>query len=248
MMGSVTDSDKEILAELLIYLSNRDVQGLQKVLLDEFSLDKELIDPKELEYYIIDFFDTYSHVKIGEINVDEAVEGLNTLFFDFKIRVPPNLLLLLKAMVIIEGIGLKLYPDYNIIENIVPFAKRLLETKISSKSLITKVGSGLLQTSKLLENFPGDMGEILKKFKEGKLHMEFEHKGLNPLIDKMETVSNRLSFSLVLAAFIIGSSFLVIAGLPPFVYGISLLGLVGFGISALLALKLLVSILKHGNF
>ena len=248
MMGSVTDKDKETLAELLLALSNRDVMGLKSILLKEFTTEKEGINETELEYYIMDFFDSYSHVDIGEIDVGEAMGGLNTLFFDYKISVPPNLLLLLKAMVIIEGLGLKIYPGYNIIENITPYAAKLLEVKFSGKKLIKKVGSGLVQTSRLIEQLPEDVSEIVEKIKAGKLHVEFEHKGLTPFLKKMEVVSNRLSFSLVLAALILGSAIMVIADVPPHFYNISIMGFIGFGISGLLALKLLVSIIKHGNF
>jgi ubiquinone biosynthesis protein len=248
MMGSVTEHDKETLAELLLCLANRDVLGLKKILLQEFTTDREAIDQSELEYYIMDFFDSYSHQDIGDIDIEAAVGGLNTLFFDFKIRVPPNLLLLLKAMVIIEGLGLRLYPSYNIIQNITPFATKLLEVKMSSRKLIQKVSTGLSQTSELIENLPGDVAEIVDKIKQGKLHVEFEHKGLQPIMEKMEIVNNRLSFSLVLAALILGSSIVVIADVPPHIYGISVLGFGGFCLSGLLALKLLVSIIRHGNF
>ena len=248
MMGSVTDKDKETLAELLLALSNRDVMALKSILLKEFTTEKESINETELEYYILDFFDSYSHADIGEIDVGEAMGGLNTLFFDYKIAVPPNLLLLLKAMVIIEGLGLKIYPAYNIIENIAPYASKLLEINFSGRKLIKKMGAGLVHTTRLIEQLPEDLSEIVEKIKAGKLHVEFEHKGLNPFFDKMEIVSNRISFSLVLAALILGSAIMVIADVPPHIYNISLLGFIGFGISALLALKLLVSIIRHGNF
>lgn len=248
MMGTVSEPDKILLAELLLALANRDVMALKKILLEEFTTKKELVNQKELEYYLLDFFDLYSHLDIGEIDVNEAVSGLNTLFFDFGIKVPPNLLLLLKAMVIIEGIGLKIHPGYNIIENITPFARMLLEVKLSPQKLSRKVTRNVLQATRMIEKFPSDVEAIIDKIKTGRLHIEFEHKGLKPFFEKMEIVNNRLSFSLVLAAFILGSSIMVVANVPPFIYNIPLLGVLGFGISGLLAMKLFFSILKHGNF
>ena len=97
-------------------------------------------------------------------------------------------------------------------------------------------------------SMPGDIKSVIKKIRHGKLHLEFEHKGLQPFYNEMETTTNRISFSLVLAALILGSAILVHSGMPPLYKGIPVLGLVGFIISGILGFKLLISIIKHGNF
>ena len=151
-------------------------------------------------------------------------------------------------MVIIEGVGLTLDPQYNIIENIKPYAQKLLSVNYSPQKLFKLFLNTIKQSSNLITKLPEDFGDIIQTIKEGKAHIEFEHKGLEPLYEKADIITNRLSFALVLAAMIIGSAILVIAKIPPFYEGIPLPGIIGFAISFLLALKLLVSILRHGNF
>ncbi len=247
MMGTILDSDKMLLGDMLLAVHDRDVPGLKKALV-KFSTDKTGIDQKELEYDIVDFFATYPDLSIDEIEGEEIFKTLYSLFFDYKIKIPANLLLLLKALVIIEGIGLTLDPKYNIIENITPFVLRLYQQKISPDKIRNRAISFFGKATSMLSAVPEDVQAVIKKLKEGKLHIEFEHKGLEEFYKKMEIVSNRMAFTMMLSALILGSSIIAGFNIPPHIYNVPVLGFVGFVISGLLAIRLIVSIIKHGNF
>lgn len=246
MMGNIHQRDKEMLADLLLNAHNQDVQGLKKALL-KFSSDEKGIDQKELEYDILEFFSEYTHAGIGDIEGEEVLKALNSLFFDYKIRIPTNLILLLKALVIIEGVGLTLDPRYNILKNIHPYVMRLMEKKYSPKKLGSRFIKSLGDFTMLATSLPEDMQDVIKKVKQGKLHIEFEHTGLEPFYHKMDLVSNRIAFALLIAALIIGSSVLVIADIPPHVYNVSAIGFGGFVFAAFLAIRLAWAILKSGK-
>ncbi|MCO6485749.1 MAG: AarF/ABC1/UbiB kinase family protein [Saprospiraceae bacterium] len=248
MMGMVLDSDKILMANLLLAIADRDVKGLKKALLRFSKSDRlEPEQDKELEYDIAEFLADYSGISLEDIESMEVMNGVNRLFFNYKIRVPANLLLLLKALVIIEGVGLQLDPRYNIIENITPFVRRLLARKyhpaLMGRTLLKAAGDMV----SMVGNLPEDMTDILRKIRQGRLHIEFEHRGLEPLIREMDLVSNRISFAIVIAALILGSALLVIAHIPPYIYNISALGFFGFLISGLLAIRLAWAIIRHGR-
>ncbi len=247
MMGNILDNDKEHMATLLLAIAEQDVQGLKKALL-LFTREEAFEEEKDLEYDIVEFLSSYSEMSIDQIEGAEVMEGLNRMFFKYKIRIPANLLLLLKALIIIEGVGLMLDPKYNIVKNIEPFVRRLLSQKFNSKKITQSVVKTIGDLTRMAVNLPEDVEQVIHKLREGKLQIEFEHKGLEPLYRKMETISNRIAFTLLLTALIIGSSLIVIADVPPHVNHVPVLGFVGFLISGLLAIRLLISILRHGNF
>lgn len=247
MMGSIIESDKTLLANLLLSVHDRDVEGLKKALL-KFGRDESRIDEKELEYDIREFFLNYSEITLEQIDGEEVIAALNSLFFDYKIKVPSNLLLLLKALVIIEGVGLMIDPQYDLIKNIEPFVRRLIEHKYSPKQLTKKAIKAFGDLSKLSTKLPEEIEDLIEKIRRGKLHIEIEHKGLEDLQMTMETISNRISFTLVLVALILGSSIVVLADVPPKMNGIPALGFFGFLLSGFFAFRLLISIWKHGKF
>ena len=250
MMGYVLEKDRQLMAELLVSISNRDVIAMKKSLL-KFNEKGQIPKEKEteLEQDIMEFFASYGNLAIEAIDSDEVIRGLNSLFYDYKIRVPSNLLLLLKALIIIEGVGLELDPKYNIVKNIDPYAKRLLLRNLSPDRIKKNIIKSAGDINRFLADIPEDVADIIHKIKEGKLHVEFEHKGLDAFYEKMEIVSNRISFTLLLTALVLGSSIIVMAEIPPLVYNnISLLGFIGFVISGVFSLRLIYSIIKHGNF
>ena len=78
------------------------------------------------------------------------------------------------------------------------------------------------------------------------LTIKMEHRGLENILATHDRISNRLSFSIIIAALIIGSALIVISETPPLFYGISLIGIILFLGAALLGVWLLVAIIKKG--
>ncbi|NNE29433.1 MAG: hypothetical protein HKN16_07340 [Saprospiraceae bacterium] len=247
MMGHVLEEDQENISDLLLSLSVKDIKALKKALM-RFSVDGVLYKEKELDQDLLEFMAVYSNMELDNIDSSEVIKGLNSLFFDYKIQIPSNLLLLMKAMIIIEGVGLEIDPKYNIIENIEPFARNLFLRKFSPTRLKRDAITHFVEMSRYAKELPEDLRDITKKVKEGRLHVEFEHKGLEPMMENADTIANRVSFTILIAALVIGSSLIVVADVPPFVYNISAIGFFGFIIAGLLTARLIYSIIRHGNF
>lgn len=245
MVGSVIEIDKILFAKLLLSMYSQDVQGLKKAIL-KFSKGLTKEKEREFEYDVIYFLRQYSTVSLEDISGNEVMRGLNSLFFDYSIRVPANLLLLIKALVIIEGVGLQLDPKYDIIQNIGPYVQRLLAKRFSPSRVSKDAIKTFEDTTYLLQELPDDIREILHKVKEGNLHIEFEHKGLLPFGKVISSSIYYLSFAMIIVALIIGSSLLIIAKVPPFYEGVSVVGLIGIA-SALLAIVRLLFMFKKVN-
>ncbi|MDF1698428.1 MAG: AarF/ABC1/UbiB kinase family protein [Saprospiraceae bacterium] len=243
MVGTVIDSDKILFARILLSMYERDVQGLKKAIL-KFSSGLTKEEERAFEYDVIYFLRQYSRISIENIDGNEVMRGLNSLFYDYKIKIPSNLLLLIKALVIIEGVGLKLDPEYDIIENIGPFVQRLISKKYNPNRLQKELFRSIEDTSEMVKEFPSDVRSIINKIKEGKIHVEIEHKGLGPFAHSLDKTVNRLSFTLIIVAVIIASSLIIVAKIPPFYYEIPLLGVIGFTISGILTLWLINAIRK----
>lgn len=96
--------------------------------------------------------------------------------------------------------------------------------------------------------YPRQIHDLLNELKDGEVEVVFRHRGLDELISKVDILANRLVFAFLIAALIIGSSLLSIfseAGAR--FLGVSIFGLLGFVIAALLGLALLVGIVRSGR-
>lgn len=245
MVGTLIEHDKHLFAKILLAMYDNDVQGLKNAIL-KFSkgLTKEM--EKEFEYDVVYFLREYSKKSIGDIDGNEVMRGLNSLFYDYKIQIPSNLLLLIKALIIIEGVGLQLDPKYDIIQNIGPYVKRLLIKKYNPLKVRHELLESIEDITSLLKYLPQDIREILYKIKEGKLHIEIEHNGLRQFSNALSNSVNRLSYTLIVVSLILASSILTLSKTPPLYYDISLIGIVGFSVSIFMAL-ILIRYLRKSN-
>ncbi len=98
-----------------------------------------------------------------------------------------------------------------------------------------------------LGQFPQDILEISRLIRQQKLTVKIEQTGLSTLLATQDQISNRIAFSIVIAALIIGSALIVISKTPPLVYGISFIGFIGFIAAALMGIWLLVAIIRKGK-
>ena len=98
-----------------------------------------------------------------------------------------------------------------------------------------------------MRQFPNQLLELTNLIRQEKLRLQIEHRGLENMLATHDRISNRISFSILIAALIIGSALIVISETPPLVYGISLIGILLFSAAAIMGIWLLVAILKKGK-
>jgi ubiquinone biosynthesis protein len=94
---------------------------------------------------------------------------------------------------------------------------------------------------------PGSLAEIARKARTEGFRIHFVHRNLDVFIREMDRSSNRLSFAIVIAAIVIGSSVMVHAAVGPTMFGYPLLGLAGFVAAGVLGIGLALGILRSGR-
>ena len=96
--------------------------------------------------------------------------------------------------------------------------------------------------------YPRQIHALLNELKDGEIEVGFSHRGLDDLISKVDILANRLVFAFLIAALIIGSSLMgIFSESSVRIFGMSILGLIGFVIAAILGLALLIGIIRSGR-
>ena len=97
-----------------------------------------------------------------------------------------------------------------------------------------------------MRSLPQELRELLNRLRHNKVKIDLEHRGLDHLITDLDKSSNRLSFSMLIGALIIGSSLVMLTDKGPLLFGFPVLGLLGYSIAGLLGLWLAIAILRSG--
>jgi ubiquinone biosynthesis protein len=107
---------------------------------------------------------------------------------------------------------------------------------------------GLARESyRLLQTLPGDAIEIMRLTKSGKLSFSIKIDNLDKLLNNQDQTSNRISFSIIIAALILGSAVVINSHVPPILFGVSVIGIAGFTAAAVLGIWLLTAIIRKGR-
>ena len=246
MMGRLSPGMMSQLSELLVALFHRDVDELARLYL-EMGLVEEDIDLTAFKLDLTDLIDTYTGLPLNRIDMQGVMEDLFSISERYQFRIRSEYMLLARALITYEEVGRMLDEEYDFVAEAEPFVRGLVKRRFQPERLLGELIRTGRDLHRLMSIFPQEMSSILKKVRRGELALEFRHRGLDRLINELDRSSNRLAFSLIIAALIIGSSMIMRLEVGPFLFGYSILGIAGFLIAGMLGLWLAIAILRSGR-
>ena len=246
MVGVVDRQTRERFAELVDAVVRRNEARAAQVLLQLTQWDHPP-ELRELERELADFMGRHLYRPLGEIEVGRLLRDLLDIATRFRLRMPPDIFLMLKSISTVESVGRLLDPDFDMVARAAPFIEQVMAERFKPQRVAEDAGDLALRLFQFLHQFPKDLLELAGQLRQQKLALALRHEGLDKMLATHDRISNRISFAIIIAALVIGSALIVISKTPPLFYGISLIGIIGFLAAALMGVWLLVAILKKGK-
>ena len=246
MVGRISRQEREDFAALVMWLMRQDEKRATQSLLKLTEYDKEP-ETGKLEKDLTEFAEQFLDVSLKEFRFGRLLQRLLEILTRHGLRLKPSLFLTMKAMSTVEGVGQMLDPDFEILAHAEPFVRAVQLRRLEPQRIANDLLDSGVEFINLIRDIPGQLRAILKQIREGKIRIEFEHRGLGPLLSTLDRTSNRIAFAIVLAALIVGSSLITLSDLPPKWHGIPIFGLAGFLVAVIMGLWLLISILRRGK-
>jgi len=246
MTGTLTGHNREHLGDLIAGIVRRNAKRMTRSLIRLSQLESaETVE--SLEADIADFVEQHLYRPLKDIRMGSLLTQIVQLLIRHNLKIPPVFHLLDKALITVEGNGRRLSPEFDIIEHMKPFVRQLLSERLSIRKLRKDFYTTSLDWEAVLRELPTDTRNIINKIKQGKIRIEFEHKGLEPMLKTHDRISNRVVYGIVLSSLVIGSSLIVLSGIPPKWHEIPIIGIIGFLTAGAMGFWLLISIMRHGK-
>lgn len=213
MIGTVPEHLKDGLRELLIGVGTRDAA---KVVESFQTLDVLLpsADLKLLEQAESQLFDRFWGMSMNELRKMDHREmrqfamQFRELMYEMPFQLPHNLLLLGRTVAILSGMSTGLDPHFNLWNQLAPYAQKLVaEDGLSSWDILLDEIGDLF---KELIALPAQTGQVLTRLERGELNVNVPQ--VNRQIYHLESAVNRLTGSIVFAAFLFGGVLLYQSG------------------------------------
>ena len=246
MMGRLSRQNRDDFTDLVLYIVARNERKVMESVL-KLTNHYEDINRDALSRDLSEMLDRYLYLPLKELEAGKILQDLLELVSRHQIFFKPNFYLMMKAITTVEGVGRILDPDLELLKLAQPFMKKVKSDRLRLNRIAEEAGLATSEYVDLLRDLPEELRSILSQLRQGRMKLEFEHRGLSDLRVALDQVSNRISFAIVLASLIIGSSLIILSGIPPKWNDIPIIGLIGFLLAGVMGFWLLLSILRHGR-
>ena len=196
MVGRLTKQQKYAFAGVFIGMARQDARSMA-LNFRRLTLTAEIPDMRAFEADLNQLIDDFATLDVKEMSMSDLADSLQTVIYNYKLQVPGAVFLILRALVILEGIGKVLHPNFNTFEFVRPYGTKIVKEQYSRQNLLSEaeyIGTQLLA---LLQTLPADVRQIVRKISKGELRVKVELSGYQTLLRKADQLVSRTILALL---------------------------------------------------
>lgn len=245
MTGHLSERRREQLVDLIRGLVERETEQVINVM-HEWSGDVQL-QTENLASDIDAFLDSYHSVPLNQLNIATMLNDLTVIMRDYELVMPPDLALLIKVFITLEGLGRQLDPDFDMAAEATPFYEKVILNRYQPAILAKRSWKNLLELANILSDLPHDLRHLLRSARRGAIQLSVDITSLDRFANELDRAASRITVGLVTSALIIGTSIVMTVESGPKIFGLPLFGLFGFIGAGIGGTWLLISIWNSGR-
>jgi ubiquinone biosynthesis protein len=245
MVGRISLDRRDEIADLLAALVSRDIDTLRDILV--VWAEGANIDDAKLSADIEEFISNYDNAPLKHVRFSSLLNDLTTIMRENHLSVPPDLTMLFKALITLEGLGRQLDPDFQIVHHLTPFVKKVIVDRYMPANLLKRGRRGLGHLVDAVTGLPGDVSQVLREAARGRLKLNLDLKRLDHFGHQLDHSTNRLTMAMITAALIVGSSIVMTVEGGPTILGLPAFGFAGFFLAFVIGILLMISVWRAGR-
>ncbi len=242
MVGHLSDRRREQFVSLLYSIVEKDEEGVADALVELG--EGESIHRDTLIEDVSMFLHTYHGVGLRHLNLTKVIHDLLAILRRHELVLPLELAQTFKVIITLESLGRHLDPDFNLVNESAPVVKRAFHTFYSPLALAKRSQRSLIDAAKLLARLPREFRDTLHSLSRGTLQVHIDVGQLERLTERLDRSASRVTVGLITSALIIGSAIVMTVDEGPQVFGLPLIGALGFLAAGIGGIWVLVSIFR----
>jgi ubiquinone biosynthesis protein len=222
IVGTLDARDQHYLAENFLAFFDRDYHRVARLHVDSGWVPADTrVD--ELESAVRTVCEPIFNKPLSEISFGQVLLRLFETARRFQMRVQPQLILLQKTLLQIEGLGRQLYPELDLWKTAQPVLKEWAADRLSGRTLAQQLRQQLPELSEAIRMTPQVLQQFLQQASEGSFRLKVEQAGIEELRRELRAGARRRDATLVAAVTLLGGIVWLAVGAAP-IAGIVLLG------------------------
>ncbi|UZR29983.1 ABC1 kinase family protein [Methylococcus mesophilus] len=240
MVGRLPELRRHQLVDLLSAIVGRDAQTAADVLLDWAGTVN--VDPDLLIADMDNLIDDYHGATLRQLSLTQMLTDLTQLMRQHQLALPPDLTLLFRALIALDGIGKQNDPDFDIFTQAAPFIEKSLKERYDPEKIGRNAWRNALHALDMVAGLPTELRRVSRAAQKGALKLNIDLARLDHLGWQVERALGWLSLGLVASALIIASAIVMTVQGGPTLWGLPAFGLLGYVGASAMATWLLVAI------
>jgi ubiquinone biosynthesis protein len=176
----------------------------------------------------------YSQFHLKEVNISHLILELTAIMRRYTMRVPMNLMLMLKVIMMVADIGMQLDPEFNFTSYVTPYMEELSEKDIASRELVRRARLSATAALEGIFELPMNLNTILKRFSTGAIKFEIADADLQRFQHIMDRSSDKVLVGLITAALVVGSSLVIFASRASITGPLLFLAYLGYAVAVII--------------
>ena len=245
MVGHVDLETRMHIAELVYGVTKNDADEVMKCALALADMDPDNIDLRRARGDVQQMVDQFVGVPMDRIDLGQLLDDFFQTLRRYGLQCPADVVLLIKAMSTIEGVGARIDPTFDMVTFAHPYIAHLLKERYSPKAIMRRLKNTSNSYLGVLESIPQDISSIVRKIRRNEFKLDFDLGRMEELIETAEAATDNVAHSLLISAIVVSSAILVHSA-PDNEWSIQgVLGLIGFIIAVVMGLSLLFKSWRH---
>ena len=238
MFGQLDARARERIADLMAALLAQDTDRVLRAL-DMLEIRGERVDQAALRRDAAELVATYSDLSLDTIDLGVLLKELIAFIRAHHLHIPPDLVLLIRSLVTIEGVGRALDPHFDIAAELHPFLRDLTLRRFHPWRILGQAARTAEDMQRVAMMLPHVLGQSLQSIQRGELTVHFDLQHFERLVSQLTRAANMLAVGVVLAGLVVSSSLILRVGPAPLAYA-------GFAIAVVLMLWLFWNLFRTG--
>lgn len=219
IMGTLTVDDQRYLAENFLAFFNRDYYRVAELHVQSGWVPEDT-RISEFESAIRSVCEPIFERPLKDISFGRLLLHLFQTARRFNMEVQPQLVLLQKTLLNIEGLGRQLYPDLDLWQTAKPFLEGWMKDQLGPSAMLRELKKDSRQWAKTLPQLPGMVYDLLKKANNGQLEVHYQSDALDKIHRQLRASQRSQYLAIIAAAMIISSALLIgLDGYQPLMLG-----------------------------
>jgi ubiquinone biosynthesis protein len=247
MVGKLTDETRRYLADLFMALDRHDVQRFTDRLIDVAPPTRP-IDRVSLSQELGRLIERYMSASLEHVQLGPAINELLDLIRRHALHLSGAVAMFFKAIAMSEGMIEKIDPQKTIADFIKPISEKISISRLTSDEWMERMKLSAVDAAELSIDLPRRADRVLADIERGNLRVWARVEDLDPMVDRMERMVERVNITLIAAACIVSLAVLLMYYHPQGLYGV-IGGIVwaAIVITVLAVLRILWQTLRKGG-